>query len=422
MKRKIAFLGFSDLNETAQRILQDNYDIVYRGDVIKFVSSLNKGLISASKFKHLIGEDGLVIFNNCNMDMNFSVVGEIMESFGMEYKFYHASGRFVGYDTRQGFNLIDVYKNAEVSPTMLHLELSSACNIHCRYCFSHGKNSHSRVKPEMMTWEALNNICEYSKNEKTLNGLYLVGRGETFMHPEWFEMTSHVLNQTSLNKVLLSTNGMLLNEENARKLENLPCDVLVLQVSLDGLSPEDTEYWREGSKYETIKENLYKAQAILSKVNKVRFIINSAVVLPREFTEQKYNEYELLIEAQGMNQWLEEDFPSDFKVVTKCVFHYGFDVDSAQLEEVDTSPLMAFMRIGDFNRFDSIAVLANGDVSGCPCSNDIIVGNVLHDNMYEVWRNNDGLNKIRDNFRNGKPPCDCFQNPSVKKQKILVRK
>jgi sulfatase maturation enzyme AslB (radical SAM superfamily) len=245
--------------------------------------------------------------------------------------------------------------------------------------------------------------------------LYFSGQGEPLLHPEWYNMLEHLLNNVpSVKTVQIVSNGMTLTPKNVELLAKLPCEYLEMGISIDGASPADSEFWRKGSVYSKIKENILHAHSIL---HKVKFSILSTCVLPSYFNN--ISEYEKVEEwLVGCGNWLRSDFP----------FATVFSHPSMSLEDISDATCKYYEETGNVRicnrRFQWITVDAAGDVIGCGCGKGErhVLGNILEDNMYDVWLRDEKMQMRRNDFKLASPQCSCLLNVKHNKVPILVSK
>jgi radical SAM protein with 4Fe4S-binding SPASM domain len=78
-------------------------------------------------------------------------------------------------------------------------------------------------------------------------------RGESLLHPHWFEILEYVV-ERGISPIQLTTNGMLLDSEVARKILDLGIDFI--SFSLDTLDPELYRQTRWRGCHEQVVENI----------------------------------------------------------------------------------------------------------------------------------------------------------------------
>ena len=422
MKKAVIF-GCGMLGKTAYPILSKLFNIVAFSDNNSSLWGSNMDVIKTQivppiQIPELIGNDGMVII--CSY-YHYGEIARQLENMKIPLNYsVFIDNTIVGYNSKKGIILADYYKNIKIKPERLFIELSSKCNIHCRYCplFAEKSIQTSELQ-EYMKWDVVKAIAEQAKKISTFKHLMVSGRGEALMNPDWYNMISHIIRETTIEDVCIYTNGMALSKDNVDKLSKLDCKCLLLRISIDGLSPNDSEYWRYGSSYSIIKENLKYAIKILKK--KTEIMICNTCVLPAGCRENEYYKILRLIEPYG--DYLRAEFPEAI-VWSHPAFAYSMEVDGAEVLEIDDINYIPLCK----NRFNLIGVWVTGDIISCPTSiaaiaDTIVMGNVLQDNLYDVWMNNTQVNKIRNSFYKGYPECsDYCETKAWSKKRILVRK
>lgn len=296
------------------------------------------------------------------------------------------------------------FPQIKAKPQILQISLSGNCNIKCRYCPFHSEHSNYYEESGTTSFDVVVEMCRQLKGE-SFQSLHLVGNGEPLMNPKWDEYISYIVSQCNIPSITIYTNGMLLNEGNIQKLKNLDVAEKVLCVSIDGISPVDTQYWRKGSDFDVIKSNLHRVHEELG--NDVFIAVPSVIVLPAtlDYTD------EVGVEAflESSRQWLCEAFPFAHVGTYLAAPYPTKPIPQTQIVDASVFPQVTHCRV----IFNTIAISSNGDILACPCgyiavNKDIaVMGNVLKDNILDVWYGNSVINEIRDKFLKGEKPVQC---------------
>lgn len=280
----------------------------------------------------------------------------------------------------------------KVEPTALQMGLSSICNSRCKYCVYHSEYSRYDSPRGLMSEETLNNTIQQIQPVDSLHELALIGDGETFMHPNWYEYACRILEgKKSLKRLTIYSNGMLLTEENARKLSFLPVKELELRLSIDGISPEDCEYWRKNERFPVIRENVNRAHDILG--GNAKMTVTGCVVLPVGLDAENAEEVETFLRES--KAWREKEFPFA-QHVNNLVTPYN-EIPGTKAVTAAVFPKTCTCR----NPFDLINVMANGDIVSCPCGyvfkseQEYRIGNVNNDNLLHIFCNHEIFHKLR---------------------------
>lgn len=136
-------------------------------------------------------------------------------------------------------------KPIRVLPRFLYVEPISACNLHCRMCYSNILNGESRrVTPADQVLDLVNRFVAATEPPASV---YWCGTGEVFLHPDFTRMVNllaaewgDALEQT------IQTNGTVKHLHEIRDFSRLD-----FQVSIDGLKPFH-EWHRGANTYDRI--------------------------------------------------------------------------------------------------------------------------------------------------------------------------
>ncbi|MCL2578865.1 MAG: radical SAM protein [Oscillospiraceae bacterium] len=417
MKKKAVIFGAGRMGRRSLPDVQQEFDVVAFADnnsSLYTSSSLQLPVIPPSAISTYLGSNGVVVI--ATVMRTISEIAQQLAELNLKYVVYF-EGAIVDYEPLIQMDLPKLYHSITLKPQRLNIDLSHICNIRCRYCqWQSGESIPMLEKNALISWPVINAIAQQTKDIDSFSTVFLAGPGEPLLHPEWFEMISHILQNSNIKSVTIYTNGMTLTKENADKINRLPCNRVELTLSIDGDSPESSEFWRKGSCYTTIKQNILFAHEVMNK-DKVRFSINNTCVLPAKYKHiTHYWEIKPFLTSCG--DYLRKDFP--FASVSS---HECYDtIEPVETETICVEDMKTIFLCT--KRFHSIAIDIWGNVIGCNCarSERSVLGNILHDNMYDIWRDSELMVARRDAFKAGTPQCRCLDNPKNKKRSILVSK
>ena len=126
------------------------------------------------------------------------------------------------------------------TPHTLQIELASVCNVHCPKCLFHGGRSpvyrpRTSTPPFMPPDLFKKLIDEFSTfNPRTGLAAALSYRGESFLHPDFFQLVEYTRKKGI--RAVVNTNGKCLSQENVLRILDL--DVTAISISLDSLDPD----------------------------------------------------------------------------------------------------------------------------------------------------------------------------------------
>jgi len=308
----------------------------------------------------------------------------------------------------------------EVVPEILQVDISNLCNSRCRYCPFQSEYAEYNLARGFMNEAVLERTISQIQHITTLKELQFVGNGEPMTHPHWNEYAARILNaNSSFEKFIMYTNGMLLTEENAERLKNLPVQKIFLVLSIDGMSPEDCEYWRKGEKFSVIRKNVNRAYDILSnRDGEIDFLVSGCTVLPASVDIGTPAEVaDFLARAQ---EWRKKEFPF-VEHSNGLALSYTGPIPGTKVVAVPTYPHVSTCN----NLFKRISILSNGGIVSCPCGSmsknkDVyFIGDIMKDDLLDVFYNSEILAQVRNDFLSSNRPAFCGDCCQLYESKIL---
>ncbi len=142
-------------------------------------------------------------------------------------------------------------------PTVLNIETTNRCNLHCTMCQREFGETQKILQANngLMSLETYRKILPFFPGAKRIA---LSGFGETFLHPEFAEML-RLAKEHSPAHTTVYTNGTVLNEKKAEAIVRLGLDCL--SNSIDGATKEIFEPIR-GISFDHLIKNLKTLQRI----------------------------------------------------------------------------------------------------------------------------------------------------------------
>lgn len=133
-------------------------------------------------------------------------------------------------------------------PVEYIVETTAKCNIYCPMC---PRETHKQPKEDMRD-AIFERLVEGARD--TAEHMMLIGLGEPLLDRAIFDRIEYC--ERHGISTLLSTNGTLLDEANARKLLDSPLEHITL--SFDGASKETFEHYRKGARFEKVRDNFVR--------------------------------------------------------------------------------------------------------------------------------------------------------------------
>jgi mycofactocin biosynthetic radical S-adenosylmethionine protein MftC len=146
-----------------------------------------------------------------------------------------------------GNQYVDMGLTAPVNVTW---EVSYTCNLSCIHCLS---DSGRKPRGELSTGQCIQ-VIDQMADMKVFQ--FNIGGGEPFMRPDFLDIMEYAHSRGIVT--CISTNGTLIDEETARRLDK---QLVYIQVSLDGATPASNDAIRGKGSYQKV----IKALGHLSK-------------------------------------------------------------------------------------------------------------------------------------------------------------
>ena len=111
---------------------------------------------------------------------------------------------------------------------IVHLQLTNACNLSCRYCFAESGKSESSILTLDRVKEVVKEIDDISDHAS-----YTITGGEPLKSPVALDVMNYLYEKSK--EIILLTNGLLVTEENAQTIAKT-CNMI--KISIDGSTEE----------------------------------------------------------------------------------------------------------------------------------------------------------------------------------------
>ena len=282
---------------------------------------------------------------------------------------------------------------------VLQWHLSEVCNLKCLHCYQ--ENHKAVALPYDDLLNILNQYRELLKKLKVFGHINLTG-GEPLCSPYFYKILDEFKKDKDLYSFSILTNGTLISDEVAKKISSYEPEYV--QVSLEG-SKKTNDYIRGKDVYKKVG----KAVDYLKKYGIFTSISFTA-------TKLNYKEFPKVVKFAEKhkvdNVWSDRYIPlgnenKEFLMNVEETQVYLEIMKNERIRllrnksntHVSLYRALQFIRTNDYpyecSAGDSLlTVMENGDL--VPCRRmPIVVGNLLNDNMYELYKNNNILKKLR---------------------------
>ncbi len=294
---------------------------------------------------------------------------------------------------------------------VLQWHLSETCNLKCLHCYQ------EKHQPVQLKYEQLINI--YRQYKELLKKLKMKGHinitgGEPLCNPYLFKILDLIKKDSDLISFSILTNGTLITEEIAKKIKEY--NPYYVQVSLEG-GKKINDYIRGNGTYKRIAQGIMnlRKQDIFTSISFTATKINY-----KEFPKvvryaKKYkvnnvwsDRYISLGDSQDKDLMLNYDETREYLSIMNNERKKLGD-KKKNITIISMYRALQFQMTGDFaygcTAGDTLlTVMENGDL--VPCRRmPIVVGNLLKDNMDDLYKNNSVLKELRKN----KVPDECIK-------------
>lgn len=133
-----------------------------------------------------------------------------------------------------------------------YIETTGRCNLHCPVCVSRFRNFD-------MPMDVFHAIVDANEDILSGNWLWLDFNGEPLLDPFFFERVSYLRKRNI--RIHISTNGLLLTEENCKKI--IDADIRYLVVSVPSLDPENYYQMRGVHALDQVLQNILRLKQIM---------------------------------------------------------------------------------------------------------------------------------------------------------------
>lgn len=268
--------------------------------------------------------------------------------------------------------------------TSLVIETTNRCNLKCIMCAHH---IGMKREPKDLEFNLLKKIV--GQTHRCIETICFSHIGEPFVNPNIFKMIEYI--KRNGQRVIIYTNGTLLNEEKMLKLLKLKVDAL--NFSVDG-NKEVYERIR-GWSYEDIKEKILKFIELRNKFNKDTKVKIAMVIFEKNEKEIKnFNDY-----------W--KNIVDEIKYFPRIL-------------EYKENKGKRFRKICRELWRGNLIITSSGNIVCCCADYDeeFVLGNISEQKLKDIWRGEKLRNLRKEHLKGDFPDrckrCDEYQSSLCK--------
>ncbi|OUW57823.1 MAG: hypothetical protein CBD57_04105 [Candidatus Pelagibacter sp. TMED197] len=285
-----------------------------------------------------------------------------------EYKNYRKKWN----EATQGKLVTDFPLNIELEPTYY-------CNLKCPACPRYTSDLLVRDSRHMKD-EIWNNILKEIKENK-LPSMQMDHEAESLMHPKFFKYLEDT-KKAGLLETWLHSNGMMVNEKNAKKL--IDFGIKKMNFSIDAASEKTYEILRVGGKYTKVVKNILNFLKIKKEMKASYLRVRVSFVEQKENFSEKKAFFDFWSKQEGIN------------VITfqRCLNFKNFEKpdDDTNLTETELEEKYKGEKPFFCNApWETPIIQEDGKISPCgmpvrPHNNDFFIGDISKgDTIKECW-------------------------------------
>jgi radical SAM protein with 4Fe4S-binding SPASM domain len=275
--------------------------------------------------------------------------------------------------------------NSLQPPAKIRIEPASACNLRCAHCPTGAAATNNTPNRGVMSESTFNRIIKQISGLKHITSATFYLAGEPLLNPRLPEMLRRTKAETSVKTTSFTTNAMLLGEKCVEKLRDTGVDLI--NVSIDGKSPEENDLIRRRASYVQVRDNFLKAR---NKMHSTRFVVHNIRVPERKD----------MMTNPKPPAFLVEDFGRENVQCANALRWPGLETEyirSSGMEIVKKGAVGTKTGTGFCTMpFDEMVIENNGDVTVCcyDITGELNMGNILETNLLDIW-NGDKYRSLR---------------------------
>ncbi|MBF0618802.1 MAG: radical SAM protein [Candidatus Omnitrophica bacterium] len=280
-------------------------------------------------------------------------------------------------------------------PSIMHLDITTACNITCNFCWIHAPLVKDRCRPRHVPFSVITKAIDQAHVWKT-NAIIISGDGEPTLHPRFKDIVAYIHNRGI--KIFMTSNGTF-----PEKLLPAIAHIDLLHINLSVADPQayaSVHAPRAPGLFKIVLRNLQVIRALNARGKKPALTI-ACIVNKSNFRDiPKTLEYMEQLDAQEIRFRIMEAAPEtrplslspgDNKELAALIrplcrkkFKIAHNLRGilAELEHKKTSPY----RISRcYTGWYNILVDSNLNVTICCHNEKLVIGSLKKDSLKEIW-------------------------------------
>ena len=294
-------------------------------------------------------------------------------------------------------------------PKVLRIEPASKCNLGCIHC----PTGTIQMERGIMTPDVFSKILSEIKNNKdNIKIIVLYHGGEPFLNKNIFQMVKEIKEINNNLYIKTVSNATVLNE---KIIDQIVCSSIdLIEFSLDGYSPLDSEKIRKKSNTNKIVENI---KQLLEKKKKLKSKIKIQICNTQFISDKKNST------SPSTPDWISEIFKNEDTTFKNFFAMQWPSMHEKELNEFDKILISEDDKDYCDHVINTMTIRSDGTI--VPCCYDLTsqlnMGNIMTDTLDNIWNNGNYI-KLRDSIKSKNYISICKNCNVVRSPVYLVPK
>lgn len=178
----------------------------------------------------------------------------------------------------------------EEKPVFALLEVASACNIKCPFCFQSDQSFTTKEFMGIIDTEFAMNVIDQI-NDNKIRGITIASRGEPLICKDICKILNYISSKENILEIKLNTNAKRLTQTLLKDIIKTKVNILV--ISTDHYVKEKYEKYRHGAKFENVINNISRINSIRKSLNRedTLYTRSSGVAVDPDMNRIKYDHF-----------------------------------------------------------------------------------------------------------------------------------
>ncbi len=310
------------------------------------------------------------------------------------------------YGTMINTNRVNLEKEIPImAPFIIQLEVTGRCNLKCNFGPVNDRSVQNFMHRDDMTVELFDRFLQQCREfGQPIKVLRFIGNGEPFLNRNITTFVRKAKESECFNKIEITSNGTLLNEQLSRELVEAGLDTL--KISLEAV--DDATFYDIAGVHVDISKLRNELEFFYKNRSECKLYIKTTdVALNTEEQHQKFiSEYESICDYFFVEK------------ITDIWPEYSSNIGKKQRynrTDVPSDPIC-------IQPFDLLSITADGTVSPC-CADwkrELVLGNIAEKSLLDMWEGEE-LKKLRIQLlkKERDLPCKVCGFPSVSQNDFI---